>query len=124
MTVPGPKLSGLAAATRNRCPVCGEGRLTHGFLTPEPRCSVCETDFTEHAAGDGAVYIVMTVACFVVMAIVLAIEFTLRPPIWVSVALGSAATFALIAALLPVAKRFMIAQSIVMDARTQRDGAL
>lgn len=87
-----------------------------GLLTPVDRCSVCRTDFTRHTAGDGAVYIVLTVCCIAVMGLVVWLEFTFRPAAWLTVLIATAATAALTVGLLPVTKRFMVAQSVVMDA--------
>ena len=84
---------------------------------PLPRCDACGADYRRHAAGDGAVFIVLTLLCFLVMAIVIGVEFAYRPPIWTSVLVGLGATCGLAYLLLPPVKRFLVAQSFAMDAR-------
>ncbi len=116
-----PRLSSLAAALQNRCPVCGEGRLMAGFLKPHDACSACGQDFTRHAAGDGAVFIVMTFLCFAVMGLVVWLELVLAPPLWLQLGLATAVTLAAVWLLLPATKRFMIAQSVVMGAGVDQD---
>lgn len=123
------KSSALAAALNNRCPACGGGPLLTGFLTPAPRCESCGADFTPHSAGDGAVFIVLTLLCFLVMGAALTLEFTIQPPAWVHILFGAVLTGVLMGALLPFVKRFMIAQSLISDAgqvgakQTAGDGA-
>lgn len=114
-------LRALSAARRNRCPVCGGGPLMTALLTPAEQCSACGTDFRRHAAGDGAIFLVLSALCAVVMAAAVALEFTLRPPLWAHAAIATALTGGLTWLLLPFTKRFMIAQSIVMDARGAAD---
>lgn len=107
----------LRAALRNRCQNCGLSPLSQGFLGVVERCEACGADYRRHAAGDGAVYVVLTALCIVVMASVIAVEFAYRPPVWVHVTVGVAMTCGLAFLLLPPVKRFMVAQSFAMDAR-------
>lgn len=107
----------VRAALANRCPECGGGRLTSGFLQPVPECASCGADFRRHAAGDGAIFLVMLLLCVVVLGAAVAIEALAAPPLWVHGVVAALLTLALTIALLPAAKRFMIAQSYVMDAR-------
>lgn len=109
-------LNTVTAAMRNRCPICGGGALTRGLLTPLASCPNCGQDFTRHNAGDGAVFIVMTVLCFAAVGAVAALELTIRPPFWAHVVVTLALTLGVTLALLPLVKRFMVAQSVAMDA--------
>ena len=116
-TEPKCALPPIAAALRNRCVRCGKGPASDGFLQSVEVCSVCGADFRRHSAGDGAVYIVLTTLCFVVMAVVVGLEFAYRPPVWVHAVVGLGMTVGLALLLLPPVKRFMVAQSYAMDAR-------
>lgn len=107
----------LRAAVANLCQNCGRGRLSDGFLRVVDRCEVCGADYRRHAAGDGAIYIVLTLLCVLAMAVLVSVEFAYRPPVWVHLLIGVGVIFGLALALLPPAKRFMVAQSFAMDAR-------
>ena len=110
-------LTPLEAALRNRCMRCGEAPASEGFLKTVEICPVCGADYRRHAAGDGAVYIVLTTLCILVMAAVVGIEFAYRPPVWAHALIGLALTLGLAFVFLPPVKRFMVAQSYSMDAR-------
>lgn len=113
-------LGALSAAARNRCPACGEGRFFTGFLEPAERCEQCGASFTEHAAGDGGIFVTLTALSIVAIGGGAVVELMFRPPIWLF-ALGVLAAGALLTAtLLPFSKRFFVAQSYLMS---QDDGA-
>ena len=115
----GPRcaLTPIEAALRNRCIRCGDGPASAGFLKSVEICPHCGADYRRHSAGDGAVYIVLTSLCFLVMALVVGVEFAYRPPVWAHALIGLSATVGLALLLLPPVKRFMVAQSYAMDAR-------
>lgn len=122
MTEPSRRSIGaLRAAFENRCPRCGVGRLLDGYLTPAPRCAECGVDLERHEAGDGAVFIVLTALCFVGVGATAALELTVRPPIWLTLSLVSALVIALTLALLPLVKRFLIAQALNLASRGEQE---
>lgn len=92
------------------------------MLEPHDACPSCGQDFSGHAAGDGAVYIVLFAGSVLVMALVFSLEMTVAPPNWLLILIGVVATLALTLGLLPITKRFMVAQSIVMGAGRDRPG--
>ena len=100
----------------NRCPHCREARFFPGFLEPPSACEACGADFTNHHAGDGAVFIVMLLLCVVAVGAVVALELTVSPPVWAHGFVALAVSFGLALPLLPLVKRFMVAQSYLNDA--------
>lgn len=110
-------LTPVEAALRNLCVKCGKAPASDGFLKSVEICPFCGADYRRHAAGDGAVYIVLTTLCILVMAAVVAIEFAYRPPVWAHALVGVGLTLGLAWLFLPPVKRFMVAQSYAMDAR-------
>lgn len=112
----GGGLSPIRAALTNRCVNCGRGPLDIGFLKTIDRCAVCGADYRRHAAGDGAVFIVLTILSFFAMGVVVSVELLYSPPGWVHLGLALLATIGPALLLLPPVKRFMVAQSFAMDA--------
>lgn len=107
----------LRAAWSNSCPACGGGRLARGLLTPEDVCRDCGADFRRHAAGDGAIFLVLLLLCVLVLGTAVVLEAWFAPPLWAHAVIAAVLTGGLTLAFLPITKRFMIAQSFVMDAR-------
>lgn len=111
-----PLRTGLAG----RCPRCGQGRLFKGYLTTRPSCSNCGLDFDFADSGDGpAVFIIMIVG-FVVVGLALAVEMSMRPPIWVHMMLWLPLTLILGLGLLRPLKGLMIAQQYKHSAQEGR----
>jgi len=82
-TVPRAIRAGLLC----RCPRCGKGKLFAGFLTPRPRCEVCELDYGFADSGDGPAVFIMFFAGFIVVGAALVTEALYHPPYWVHAAL-------------------------------------
>lgn len=110
-------LTPMQAALSNKCPRCGQGALTVGYLEPVEKCPDCGADFSRHGAGDGAVFIVLTLLCFLMMGLMFALEMTLQPPVWVHTVAALTLVLGATLILLPPMKRFMIAKSFTLDAR-------
>lgn len=110
-------LTPLQAALSNKCPRCGEGALSSGFLEPLEACPDCGADFSRHGAGDGAVFIVLTLLCFVMMGVMFALEMAFEPPVWLHAVVAISLVLGATMVLLPPVKRFMVAKSFALDAR-------
>ncbi|MEX0840159.1 MAG: DUF983 domain-containing protein [Parvibaculum sp.] len=102
--------SSAAVALRACCPRCGKGRLYTGFLSVAPACSHCGLDFSFADSGDGPAVFIMMIAGFVIVGLVLWVEFTWSPPYWVHAALWLPLTILLPLALLRPLKGWLIAQ--------------
>lgn len=76
-----PTVTGL----RGVCPRCGQGPLFKGFLGLQPSCNRCGLDFKFIDAGDGPAVFVIFIVATVIVALAIAVEFTIQPPLWVHI---------------------------------------
>ncbi|MBO0663522.1 DUF983 domain-containing protein [Jiella sp. MQZ9-1] len=102
------KADPVRAATRGRCPRCGEGRLFKGFLSLEQRCAHCGLDYDFADAGDGPAVFVILIIGFIVCGLALWLEVTVSPPLWVHFILWVPLTLILCLPLLRILKGTMI----------------
>jgi uncharacterized protein (DUF983 family) len=79
-------LTSIARGARNRCPVCGKGRVFQGFLTLAPACSHCGTDFSEVHADDAPPYIVIFLVGHLLVPGIFVVEKAWMPPMWLHMA--------------------------------------
>ena len=82
-----PQRSAFATGARSRCPRCGEGRIFKGFLEIRSACPNCGLDLSEVDTGDGPAVFVIFLVGFLVVALAAWVELTIRPPIWLHLAL-------------------------------------
>ncbi|HET9459829.1 MAG TPA: DUF983 domain-containing protein [Sphingomicrobium sp.] len=102
---PSPFRAGLAC----RCPRCGTGRLSRGFLSLLERCEACGLDYAQADTGDGpAVFIILIVGAIVVFLAVMT-EIWAMPPYWVHAVLWPPLILGLSLGLLRPMKALMIA---------------
>lgn len=78
-----PRLSTLKTGLACRCPRCGKGPLLRGFLTIRESCPACGLSYAFADPADGPAFFVMSGVGVVGMAILMAFDFNLHPPIWV-----------------------------------------
>lgn len=117
-----PPQDPLRVGVKGRCPRCGQGRLFKGFLSTAERCSNCGLDYDFADSGDGpAVFIIMAVG-FIVVALMLVVEISFRPPIWLHMLLWLPLTVILGLGLLRPLKGVMIAQQYKHSAREGKVG--
>ncbi|TFF17768.1 DUF983 domain-containing protein [Jiella endophytica] len=98
----------VKAATRGRCPRCGEGKLFAGFLSLKERCSNCDLGYDFADAGDGPAVFVILIIGFVVCGLALWLEVAASPPLWVHFLLWIPLTLILCLPLLRILKGTMI----------------
>lgn len=77
-----PFLTMIRRGARNRCPVCGEGRVFNGFLTLAPGCPHCGTDFSHLRADDAPPYIVIFIVGHLLLPPIFWVEKAWMPPMW------------------------------------------
>ena len=111
-----PFLAGLKA----RCPACGKGALFSGYLKFAERCEVCGEDFTKADAGDGPAVFVMLAAGAIIVPLVLGVELSLRPPLWVHAVLWLPVTAVATLGLLRPFKATLFALQHANDAEQAR----
>jgi uncharacterized protein (DUF983 family) len=105
-----PPVEPIAAGLKGCCPRCGKGKLYKGFLDLAPKCDVCGLDYSFADAGDGPAVFIMMIAGFIVVGLVLWVEFTWSPPYWVHAALWIPLTLALTIGLIRPLKGWLVAQ--------------
>ncbi|MEN2980671.1 DUF983 domain-containing protein [Tistrella bauzanensis] len=105
-----PAVSPLAAGLGCRCPRCGEGRLFKGLLAVRASCDRCGLDLQSVASDDGPAAFVILIVGFILMALVLWVELTWAPPMWLHLLLWLPLAVVLSVGLLRPMKAWMIAQ--------------
>jgi uncharacterized protein (DUF983 family) len=79
--------SALSRGARNRCPVCGEGRIFAGYLRPVAACAACATPLAALRADDAPPYVVIFLAGHLLLPPILWVERAYMPPMWLHMAL-------------------------------------
>jgi uncharacterized protein (DUF983 family) len=102
--------SSIEVALKGCCPRCGKGKLYKGFLDLAPQCEVCGLDYSFADAGDGPAVFIMMIAGFIIVGLVLWVEFTWSPPYWVHAMLWIPLTLALTVGLIRPLKGWLVAQ--------------
>lgn len=104
-----PPVNPVSAGLSGKCPRCGQGRLFEGFLSVRKSCAACGLDYSFADSGDGpAVFVIMLVG-FVIVGLVLFVELSFQPPIWLHLVLWLPLTVILAASVLRPLKGLMIA---------------
>ncbi|CAN1724534.1 DUF983 domain-containing protein [Hyphomicrobium sp. 1Nfss2.1] len=92
-----------------RCPACGEGPLFRKFLKVKDRCDACGEDLHHHRADDMPAYIVMSIVGHIVIGLLLWVETSFAPSIWIHIALWVPLTLGLSLGLLQPVKGTIVA---------------
>lgn len=99
----------VSAGLTGKCPRCGQGNLFSGFLGIRKSCQACGLDFSFADSGDGpAVFVIMLVG-FVIVGLVLFVELSFQPPVWVHLIIWLPLTVVLSGLVLRPLKGLMIA---------------
>ena len=77
-----PFLTALGRGARNRCPVCGEGKVFAGYLRVVPECAVCGTPLGSLRADDAPPYFTIFIVGHLLLPPVFWVETAYQPPIW------------------------------------------
>jgi len=99
----------LGRGFRGRCPACGQGRMFRAFLKVSDKCPACGEELHHHRADDFPAYLVTVLTGFLLVPIVLAVEMSYTPPVWLSVSLWPAIAFVMAMALLQPVKGTVVA---------------
>ena len=78
-----PRLSTLKTGLGCKCPRCGQGPLFKGYLTLREACPNCGLSYGFADPADGPAFFVMSAVGLVGMILLMVIDFTMKPPIWV-----------------------------------------
>jgi uncharacterized protein (DUF983 family) len=93
---------------RQRCPACGEGALYGKFLKVVDSCAHCGQALHHHRADDAPPYFTMLITGHIIVGLVLHVEMTYHPELWVHMVLWGPATLLLSLFLLPRIKGALI----------------
>ena len=92
-----------------RCPMCGEGKLFSGYVTPVAACAVCHEPLGHIRADDGPAWLTILIVGHIVVGAILAVEPYVDWPQWLSSAVWLSLSLALVVIVLRPAKALFIA---------------
>lgn len=104
-----PPVNPVSAGLSGKCPRCGQGKLFDGFLSVKKSCMACDLDFSFADSGDGPAVFVIMIVGFIVVGLVLFVELSFQPPIWVHLILWLPLTIILAGGVLRPLKGLLIA---------------
>ena len=81
--VPASSPSIVQAGLHGLCPRCGKPTLFAGWIRFADRCRACGLDFAGFNVGDGPAAFLTMILGTIVVALAIALELTLHPPLWV-----------------------------------------
>jgi uncharacterized protein (DUF983 family) len=97
------------AALGGLCPRCGARTLFAGPTRFADRCRACGLDFSAFNVGDGPAAFLTLILGTVVVAMAIALELTVHPPMWVHMLIWIPVTAAGVIGSLRIAKAALIA---------------
>ncbi len=102
-TPPASAWTVIRRGMRNRCPVCGEGKVFRGYLRVVDDCEVCHAPLGSLRADDLPPYITIFIAGHILLPPVFWVERAWMPPMWLHMAVWLPAfTIACILLLRPI----------------------
>ena len=72
----------VSRGARNRCPICGEGRVFAGYLRVVDACEACQAPLGTLRADDAPPYFTIFIAGHLLLPVVLWVEKDFMPPMW------------------------------------------
>lgn len=87
-----------------RCPNCGKGHMFRAFLKVADTCDNCGEELHHHRADDAPPYFTMFIVGHIVVPLVLVVERTWHPSLWLHFVLWTIVTLGLTFALMPAVK--------------------
>lgn len=97
-------LQAMMRGARGRCPSCGNGSLFSKYLKVTGHCSSCGEALHHHRADDAPPYFTILIAGHLIVPLLMALELTHKPPLWVHAAIWLPVTVIACLALLPPVK--------------------
>lgn len=99
----------LLRGLRGYCPACGHGALFRTYLKVNDRCPACAMELFHHRADDAPPYFVMLIVGHLIVGLVLTLEQTMAPPMWLHAVIFAPVTVLLALVLLPPVKGALVA---------------
>ena len=103
-----PVFQSMLRGAKLKCPACGVGALYRRFLKVSDACPNCGEELHHHRADDAPPYFTVVIVGHIVVGLVLFVEMTYRPPLWVHAALWVPLTLILALVLLPPIKGALV----------------
>jgi uncharacterized protein (DUF983 family) len=104
----------LLRGWRGRCPACGKGHIFRAFLKVADHCDACGEELYHHRADDFPAYCVIFAVGHIIVPLVLVVETTWMPPLWLHAAIWLPAVLALSIGLLQPFKGGIVALQWLM----------
>jgi len=108
-TGPRPILQSILRGARQKCPACGVGAMFRRYLKVSDDCPHCGEALHHQRADDAPPYFTIVFVGHVVVALVLSVEMTYHPPMWLHAALWLPLTVILALIALPLIKGALVA---------------
>lgn len=99
-----PMLTQIGRGMAGRCPACGRTRLFRGYLRVVPECSVCGAPLGQIPFEIAPSYITISITSGIGVALLVLMETTIAPPLWLEAAIVLPLSLALSLLLLPPVK--------------------
>jgi uncharacterized protein (DUF983 family) len=101
-------LQSLLRGARLSCPACGKGALFRRYLKVADHCPACGEALHHHRADDAPPYFTIIIVGHIVVGLVLVMEMTYRPPLWLHAVLWLPLTVLLALLILPPVKGALV----------------
>ncbi len=117
-----PLFTALGRGLAGRCPGCGNTRLFRRFLKVTPECSGCGAPLGLARADDAPPYFTILLVGHIVVPLMVVLERTEAPPIWVHAALWLPLTALLAVGLLQPVKGATVGLMLRLGLLNTEDG--
>jgi uncharacterized protein (DUF983 family) len=99
-----PVLLAMTRGARLCCPNCGKRTLFAAYIKVSDTCSSCGEELHHHRADDAPPYFTIFIVAHIVVALLMTVELTYSPPIWLHLLIWLPMTVILSLLLLPAVK--------------------
>ncbi|MDG1437553.1 MAG: DUF983 domain-containing protein [Emcibacteraceae bacterium] len=97
-------MTSMVRGLKRKCPHCGEGQIFKGYLKLADSCSSCSAPTGEIRADDLPPYITIFLVGHIIVPLLLLIEATYRPELWIQMTIWPTLTLLLTLLFLPFIK--------------------
>ena len=98
----------MGRGLKQRCPACGQGAMYGRFLKVRDECQTCGSELHHHRADDAPPYFTMMIVGHIIVPLVLILERTVMPSLWLQFFLWLPLTLILCLIILPRVKGALI----------------
>lgn len=95
-----PMLTAIGRGAANHCPTCGQDHVFRGYLKVKRECAECGTPLGLVRAEDAPPYFTIVAVGHIIIPLMLLLETSYKPPLWVHAAIWLPLTVILSLALL------------------------